>query len=59
LIASASEDKTLKIWAMASGQCLTTLHVDGALSACAWFPDGERLVATGAAGVYFLALSSR
>ena len=59
LIASASEDKTLKIWAMASGQCLTTLHVDGALSACAWFPDGERLVATGGAGVYFLALSSR
>jgi hypothetical protein len=25
-----------------SGECLTTLHVDGVLAGCAWFPDGER-----------------
>ena len=58
LIASASEDKTLKIWEVSSGECLTTLHVDGALASCAWLPDGERLIATGAAGVYFLVLWS-
>ena len=56
LIASVSEDQTVKIWAVASGACLTTLHVDGALSSCAWLSDSRRLVATGAAGVYFLAL---
>jgi WD40 repeat protein len=54
LVASVSQDKTLKIWAVRSGKCLTTLHVDGALAGCSWFPDGERIVAVGAAGVYFL-----
>ena len=58
LIASSSQDKTLKIWSVTSGDCLTTLHVDGALAACAWFPDGERIVAAGAAGMYFLQLCS-
>jgi WD40 repeat protein len=51
-------DKTLKIWAVTSGECLTTLHVNGALAGCAWFPDGEQIVAVGAAGVYFLTLCS-
>jgi WD40 repeat protein len=58
LIASASEDKTLKIWSVATGECLATLHVDGALASCAFLPDGEGIIATGAAGVYFLALAS-
>jgi WD40 repeat protein len=56
LIVSASADKTLKVWDVARGECVTTLHVDSALTDCAWFPDGERIIATGAAGVYFLAL---
>ena len=56
LLASASQDNTLKIWDVASGDCLTTLHVDGALASCVWLPDGGQLIATGAAGVYFLAL---
>jgi hypothetical protein len=43
---------------VASGECLTTLHVDGALSSCAWLPDGARIIATGAAGAYFLALAA-
>jgi WD40 repeat protein len=57
LIASASDDKTVKVWMSNSGECLSTLHVDGGLSDCAWFPDSERLVAVGAAGVYLLAVS--
>jgi WD40 repeat protein len=57
LIASTSEDSAIKIWEVGSGECLTTLHVDGALSSCAWLPDGQRIIATGAAGVYFLALT--
>jgi WD40 repeat protein len=53
-IASVSEDKSIKIWSVSTGDCVTTLNVDSPLSACAWLPDGERLVATGAAGVYLL-----
>jgi WD40 repeat protein len=56
LVASASEDKTLKVWVTSTGECATTLHVDGALTGCAWLPDGERLVAVGLAGIYFLRL---
>jgi hypothetical protein len=36
---------------------VTTLHVDAVLEACAWMPDGQGIVATGAAGVYFMAWS--
>jgi len=56
LITSVGEDGMVKIWRAVSGDCVTTLHVDGALTDCAWFPDGERLVATGTGGVYFLSL---
>jgi hypothetical protein len=34
----------------------TGLYVDGLLNDCAWLPDGERLVAVGDRGVYFLYL---
>lgn len=57
LIASTSADNTVKIWRTADGVCLTTLHVDAVLEDCAWTPDGQRLVAVGAAGVYFMALT--
>jgi WD40 repeat protein len=56
LIASVADDRTLKIWRADTGDCVTTLHVEGRLAACAWFPDGRRLVATGTGGVYFLQL---
>ncbi|HET9280182.1 MAG TPA: PQQ-binding-like beta-propeller repeat protein [Flavitalea sp.] len=58
-IASASSDNTLRLWDIRSGNCLATLHVDGRLSSCAWFPDGKQLVAGGQRGVYFLRLVSR
>ncbi len=53
-IASASSDKSLKVWETASGHCLATLPVDAPLLDCAWFPDGERLIAVGTAGIYWL-----
>ncbi len=53
-IASASEDKTLKVWDARTGACLLTFPVEGALDACAVFPDGEHVVAVGRAGVYWL-----
>ncbi len=56
LIVSVCEDGTLKVWKMADGCCLTTLHVDGPLNACVFHPDGERIVAAGNRGVYFLRL---
>ena len=53
-IVSASDDKTLKIWDAQTGTCCATLHVAGALYACAFCPDGEHIVAVGEKGVYFL-----
>jgi NB-ARC domain/TIR domain/WD domain, G-beta repeat len=53
-IVSASRDKTLRVWDARTGACLSTLHVNGRLDACAFHPDGEHIVAAGAGGVYFL-----
>jgi NB-ARC domain/WD domain, G-beta repeat len=53
-IVSASLDRTLKVWDAHTGACLSTLYVNGPLTACAFHPDGEHLVAVGFAGVYFL-----
>jgi len=53
-IVSASWDNTLKVWDVGTGACLSTLYVNGWLHACAFYPDGEHLVAAGAGGVYFL-----
>ena len=53
-IVSASRDQTLKVWEMESGECLTTLYLDGPLSGCAWHPDGQRIIASGARGLYWL-----
>ena len=41
LLASASEDRTVRIWNTTSGECLHTHNVDAA--SLAFFPDGERL----------------
>jgi len=43
-LASSSLDATIKIWDIAAGQVLATLHGHrGAVVAVAWSPDGERL----------------
>jgi len=55
-ILSASKDNTIKLWDVQTGKCLTTLLVDGPLLDCAWFPDGQHIVAVGGRGTYFLQL---
>ena len=56
IIVSASLNNTVRVWDRFSGECLATLHTDGHLYGCAVYPDGERIVAVGARGVYFLRL---
>jgi hypothetical protein len=53
-IVSASKDETLNVWDARTGACLSTFYVNGSLSACAFHPDGQHLVAVGTGGVYFL-----
>lgn len=55
LIVSTSADHTVKVWRTSDGVCLATLHVDADLEDCAWTPDGQGVIATGAGGVYFMA----
>ena len=56
LIASVSFEGALIVWDARGGTRLATLQVDGRLFDCAWFPDGQHLVAAGVRGVYFLRL---
>ncbi len=53
IIVSASWDNTLKMWDAHTGACLCTMYVNGTLNDCAFHPDGKRIVAVGAGGVYF------
>ena len=56
LVASVSSDGAVKLWDRRNAACLTTLHVDGALSSCTFTQEGSALVAVGDKGVYFLGL---
>jgi WD40 repeat protein len=55
-VLSVSEDRTIRIWDWAEKACVATLHVEGSLFDCAWFPDGRHFVAGGSGGLYFLKL---
>jgi hypothetical protein len=54
LIVSASHDRTLKVWDVATGQTLATFFADGWMCCCA--VSGEMIAAGGVRGVYFLRL---
>jgi WD40 repeat protein len=52
---SASEDKTLKVWNMATGQVVSTFSTSALLQCCAVTPDGKTIIAGDSiGGVYFL-----
>ena len=51
---SASSDRTLKLWDAASAQSLATLHLDGAVTCCAFAPDRRRVAASGPRGEIYL-----
>ena len=56
---SASDDKTLKVWDLTSGECLATFTADAAVWACSCAPDGLTIVAGDEGGrVHFLRLEN-
>lgn len=57
LLASVSLDGELRIWDASEWKQLTSFFSEGMLNDCAWHPDGRRLMAVGAGGVYFLRLA--
>jgi WD40 repeat protein len=46
-IASASEDKTIRIWDAQSGKMLAALQQSDHVTSVAFSPDGKRMVAAG------------
>ena len=45
ILASGSQDKTIKIWDIESGACQSTLRVDGQVWCVNFSPDGEFIAA--------------
>ena len=45
ILASGSEDETIKIWDIESGACQSTLDVDGKVLSVSFSPDGEFIAA--------------
>ena len=44
-VVSASDDRTLKVWDVATGKCVATLEGhSGGVRSVAMFPDGRRVV---------------
>jgi WD40 repeat protein len=56
IIVSGSYDNTLRVWNIESGEYLCGIYTEGTIYDIKWHPDGERIVAAGAGGVYFLKL---
>lgn len=56
LVVSASADASLRVWSLADGRCLAVFYAEATLYECAIHPDGERIVAAGERGLYWLKL---
>ena len=44
-VASASGDKTVKIWKTSTGKCQSTLTVDSSVHSVSFSPDGSKIAA--------------
>jgi WD40 repeat protein len=53
-IASVSHDNTMRIWNAQARQCIAVFHADGALFACDFHPQDDRIIAVGQRGIYYL-----
>jgi len=51
-LASASDDRSVRIWDTATGKCCALMRTEEGLSACTWDPDGRALIVGGEAGLY-------
>jgi WD40 repeat protein len=56
LIASASSDRTLKVWDALTGSLIANFYADVSIYCCAFSSDNVLIVAGGVRGVYFLRL---
>jgi WD40 repeat protein len=52
LVASASYDRTVRLWETATGSCACAVRVAERLMRCAWHPGGADLCVVGQGGVY-------
>lgn len=58
-VISAGQDGTLKLWDLASGQCLATWRAhQGPIKNCAFLPDGKTVVSTGSHGLFLWDVST-
>ncbi|MFL5588386.1 MAG: hypothetical protein ACJ8DI_12110 [Ktedonobacteraceae bacterium] len=55
-IISISWDDTMRLWSVETGRCLVTLHLEGSLQSCAFYPGGRHILAGRLSGLYFLRL---
>ncbi|MGH3925772.1 MAG: WD40 repeat domain-containing protein, partial [Pseudonocardiaceae bacterium] len=54
LLATTSNDQTVRLWRVASGRCHCALRLAGPVAGIAWHPDATILCTVGGAGVYLL-----
>ena len=54
---SGSDDRTVRVWGLATGQALATFHAENAVTSCAMNEDGQSLWQADTGGrVHFLKL---
>ncbi|MEV6871639.1 hypothetical protein [Amycolatopsis sp. NPDC051128] len=56
MLASSSADRTVRIWDVASRECLTALRTDSPLNNLVWIPGTSKIAVAGGLGIYILSL---